>query len=546
MPSKLNSSIAASAEKCFRSILWPDVQAQSRDFEVKNNAFEVKNNAFEVKNNDSSDLNPDTLYDLSLSQIIESLLAEYADYNLKEFFLRPLTAHASIVYRQQVMRDLLEAPTEACLREFASQMRSIRADLAIRAKIRHKLQQQLRLLEVLCRYTAALQNLAHSLVACTIASEGLRFFLIYLQDYIGAAEFKALEQEASVLKAELNAVRYSLKINGRRVQVSEYAEHPDFGGEIQKTFAKFQEAAGKRYRFEFHGTAEMNHVEAEILDRVARLHPAFFQSLQDFSSRHSKFIDDTLARFDREIHFYLAYVAYMRKVSIGQYTFCCPEITTSSKEVVALEAYNLALLDQQQREHHATTANSFKLSGAERIIVVTGPNQGGKTTFARMFGQLHYFAALGCYVPARSARLYLFDQIYTHFEREEKVENLASKLEADLERMQAILQSATPRSILIMNESLLATTLEDAIFLSQQVLEQVIAKDMLCLTVTFLDELSRYSDQTVSMVSEPAGSSNSDRKFKITRRPADGKAYAQTLAEKYGLSYEAILHRIEA
>lgn len=141
-------------------------------------------------------------------------------------------------------------------------------------------------------------------------------------------------------------------------------------------------------------------------------------------------------------------------------------------------------------------ANDYSLQDPERVIVVTGPNQGGKTTFARAFGQPHDLAASGGLVPGTAARLFLFDRLLTHFEREETFANLRGKLPDDLARIHAVLTEATPNSVIILNGSSPPPRLR-----------------------TPSASASRCSSASVSMVSIVAPENPALRTIKIVRRP---------------------------
>lgn len=75
-------------------------------------------------------------------------------------------------------------------------------------------------------------------------------------------------------------------------------------------------------------------------------------------------------------------------------------------------------------------------------------------------------------------------------------------------------------------------------------MEKIIELGLLCVWVTFVDELASFGPQTVSMTSTVVSENPALRTFRVVRRPADGLAYAMAIAQKYRLTYDAIRKRI--
>ncbi len=487
---------------------------------------------------------PPFFADLNLDQVLESMIIGRAAYNLKPFFYTPLHDVTAVEYRHEILHDLEKKSVFASVGAFAEKMEAMRKHLAQAKKLYYRYQKERWFLDAVEIYCDAVSSLAEELTRLDVQSRGFLAFREYLTDYIKADGFTALAAETQKLQDDLVRVRYSVNIKGNRVKVSKYDEEADYSAEVEEVFAKFKQGAVKSHLAKFPDWPDMNHVEARILDLVARLYPDIFQALDDYCVRHRMYLDDTIRAFDREVQFYLAYLEFIAPFKSAGLAFCYPYVSTRSKEVRASEAFDLALANKLRRENSAVVCNDFYLKDPERIFVVSGPNNGGKTTFARMFGQLHYLASLGYPVPGRDAELFLPDGLFTHFEREEDLETLRGKLEDELTRIHDILQQATSNSLILMNESFSSTTLQDALFLGQEVLKQIIRLDLLCVCVTFIDEFASLSETTVSMVSTIAPDNPAVRTYKIVRKPADGLAYAAAIAEKYGLTYKSLRRRL--
>jgi DNA mismatch repair protein MutS len=399
-------------------------------------------------------------------------------------------------------------------------------------------------LEAVVVYCNAVNGLVNDLARAELRSQGLTAFRDYITGYAQADGFTSLLYATEELKSELAGVKYCVVVKEGKVKVRKYENEVDFSSEVEKVFEKFKQGAVKDYRSDISISAGMNHVEAAILERVARLYPDIFAHLKTYWERNQDFVDDAIAVFDREIQFYVAYLEYLAGIQRAGLKYCYPEIGRGQKNVYNHDGFDLALANKRVAQGARVVCNDFYLENKERILVISGPNQGGKTTFARTFGQLHYLAGLGCPVPGSAARLVLFDALFTHFEKEESIQNLRGKLQDDLVRMNHILNHATADSLIILNEIFTSTTTKDALYLSKSVMQRIIDLDALGVWVTFIDELAAMGEKTVSMISTVIPENPALRTYKIVRRPADGLAYALAIAEKHRLTYERLKERL--
>jgi len=488
---------------------------------------------------------PDFFVDLNLDQIIDAITTSKQEYNLTPFFYTPLRDVDTIQYRHEIMRDLEDAALMGCIKIFAEKMIIVRRYLGLVAKLEYHFHKEGWFLEAALVYCEAVTGLAQDLDTANLKSRGLIAFREYVKNYVLSHSFQILLAESRRVKAGLSSVKYSAIIQIGALKVRAYEGETDYSIEVEKTFEKFKQGAVKDYRSKLYKGSGMNHIEAQILEFVARLYPERFATLDQFCVNRSQFVDETIRVFDREIQFYVSYLEFAADIKLKGLKFCYPQVSTS-REVYDYDGFDIALAHSLLHTEKQVICNDFVLKEPERIMVVSGPNQGGKTTFARTFGQLHYLASLGCPVPGREARLFLFDQIFTHFEREEDINNLRGKLEDDLFRIHSIFTRVTSNSILILNEIFASTTLKDAVFLSKEIMARVMELDVLCVCVTFMDELSSLNEKTVSMVSTVVPENPAMRTFKIIRRPADGLAYALSIAEKHRLTYEQIKERIQS
>jgi DNA mismatch repair protein MutS2 len=184
-------------------------------------------------------------------------------------------------------------------------------------------------------------------------------------------------------------------------------------------------------------------------------------------------------------------------------------------------------------------ANDLELSQTARLVLLTGPNMGGKTALLKTLGLAVLMAQSGLYVAAKAAHLAFPDKVFVDIGDEQSLEASLSTFAAHLLRLKEVLAEATPQSLVLIDELGSGTDPEEGAALSQAFLEALLERGARGLITTHLSPLKAFAQET-------PGVQNASMRFDLEHLAptyqlvvgAPGRSYALAIARRLGFPHD--------
>ncbi|NBB90924.1 MAG: hypothetical protein GVY23_06920 [Spirochaetes bacterium] len=492
----------------------------------------------------------------------------------------------TIVYRRQVLADMarsaqLEEALSALLpklRELTAFSRSVRdADAPLLQAVWRigELELYVECIDDLCAaFDAAQRDQGESDQGAAL-SEGFQALARYAREARAAAHFAPLKEELPRLKEGLKqkqsvTIGINLDDRFRPVEAALLSVNPE---RFQQSgiLGRFLESleASPRYRV----SAPLHRMPApeNIPERKIPLTP-LFRDLDDVLHSLGKSLQRSLNEFlgvetaplaglEQELSFYLGAHRLRRRLEAAGLPTCFPQIAeTSERRLAASGFYNLQLaLRSLEREGasgaaHDIVMNELELGGEVGCLVITGANQGGKTTFVQGAGLIQVMAQAGLFVPARSASVSPVDTVISHFPTAEAGNIETGRLSQELGDLAGMFDAATEKSLLLLNESLASTNATEALVVAEEMLAALRRVGTRTIYATHLHEISEHLGE----LNEPADAGPKirgltaetewdgetvRRTYRIVPGSPQGRSFARDLARKHGISYTQLIQK---
>ena len=240
-------------------------------------------------------------------------------------------------------------------------------------------------------------------------------------------------------------------------------------------------------------TQELKELEDQILtakDRVIALEYQIFTQLREFLAKQTDRIQVTataVAEVDALCS--LATVAVKRN-------YCRPEIT-QGKDISIVDGRH-PVVEQVLNDQLFVPNDTHMGTNDDQVIIITGPNMAGKSTYMRQVALIVLMAQIGSFVPARSARIGVVDRVFTRIGASDDLASGQSTFMVEMSEVANILKYATSRSLLILDEIGRGTSTYDGMSIARAVLEYAANPRFLgakTLFATHYHELSCIEDE---------------------------------------------------
>lgn len=222
-------------------------------------------------------------------------------------------------------------------------------------------------------------------------------------------------------------------------------------------------STGERYI-----TEELKKIESEILganDKISALEAEIFSEIREFIS--SKI---TTVQLTAEAVAYIDVLQSYAEVS-RENNFARPDISLES--VIEIKDGRHPVIEKMRGES-VFTPNDTRMDCKEnRLLIITGPNMAGKSTFMRQVAIITLMAQIGCFVPAKSARIGVVDKIFTRVGASDDLSAGQSTFMVEMNEVAEILKDATGKSLVILDEIGRGTSTFDGISIAKSVAEYI-------------------------------------------------------------------------
>jgi DNA mismatch repair protein MutS len=245
-------------------------------------------------------------------------------------------------------------------------------------------------------------------------------------------------------------------------------------------------------------TPELKEYESKILDaqeKIVEIERRLFAELRSAIAAEAKRIRQTaLALAEVDVLACLAHIAALRN-------YCRPNFSEKPEESSDLEIIEgrHPVIEQQELaggSERFVPNDLFLNSSTHSIVVLTGPNMGGKSTYLRQTALIVILAQMGSFVPARSARLGIVDRVFTRIGASDNLARGRSTFMVEMTETAAILHTATARSLILLDEVGRGTSTYDGLAIAWAAIEHLHARvHAKTLFATHYFELTELAEQ---------------------------------------------------
>ena len=224
-----------------------------------------------------------------------------------------------------------------------------------------------------------------------------------------------------------------------------------------------------------------------------------FRALGDLEDRGANLVASALAQsvdhvksfftmLRVEVGFYVACLNLSERLAKEGEPTCLPETVRSGELGLSAAGLYDVCLTLTMDDAHAV-GNDITADG-KSLVMITGANQGGKSTFLRSLGLAQLMAQSGMFAGAQALRLTVYDGVFTHYKREEDEAMESGKLDEELARMSEIADRITPNCLLLCNESFASTNEREGSEIARQVIGAMLAEHVSVVVVTHMYDLA--------------------------------------------------------